>query len=278
MVKAGLKAIYLSRLAGRGRREPRRRRRYPDQSLYPANIGAGARAAPQQRAAARRPDRARPRATAEPRLARADRRRRRGRLRRAAQRLRADEGDDRGRRRGRALRGPARVREEVRPPRRQGARADARSSSARSRRRGWPPTCCDVPTVLVARTDALGAKLLTSDVDERDDQFLTGERTPEGFFRVERRHRGRDRARPRVRAVRRPVWCETSTPDLGEAREFAAGDPRASSRASCSPTTARRRSTGSAHLDDDDDRELPARARRRWATGSSSSRSPASTR
>ena len=61
-------------------------------------------------------------------------------LRRAAQRLRADEGDDRGRRRGRPLRGPARLREEVRPPGRQGARPDARSSSARSSRRAWPPT------------------------------------------------------------------------------------------------------------------------------------------
>src|SRR5206468_4158420 len=43
---------------------------------------------------------------------------------------------------------------------------------------------CGVPTVLVARTDALSANLLTSDVDERDHEFITGERTPEGFFRV----------------------------------------------------------------------------------------------
>src|SRR4029077_292471 len=42
----------------------------------------------------------------------------------------------------------------------------------------------DVPTLVVARTDALGAKLLTSDVDERDAEFCTGERTPEGFYRI----------------------------------------------------------------------------------------------
>ena len=78
-----------------------------------------------------------------------------------------------------------------------------------------------VPTVLVARTDALSATLLTSDVDERDRPFLTGERTAEGFFRV----------RPGIEApIARALayapyadvlWCETSTPDLDEARVFA---------------------------------------------------------
>ncbi len=80
----------------------------------------------------------------------------------------------------------------------------------------------DVPTVLVARTDALSATLLTSDVDEADAAFVTGGRTPEGFFRV------RDGLEP---AIARSLayapyadvlWFETSTPDLGEAREFAA--------------------------------------------------------
>ena len=79
----------------------------------------------------------------------------------------------------------------------------------------------DVPTVLFARTDALSATLLTSDVDERDREFLTGERTPEGFFRV---RPGIDA--PIARAVAYApyadvLWCETSTPDLGEARAFA---------------------------------------------------------
>ena len=79
-----------------------------------------------------------------------------------------------------------------------------------------------MPTVLVARTDALSAKLLTSDVDERDAQFLTGERTPEGFYRMRDGHR---RRRSRAALAYAPyadlLWCETSTPDLGEAREFA---------------------------------------------------------
>jgi isocitrate lyase len=80
---------------------------------------------------------------------------------------------------------------------------------------------CDVPTVLVARTDALSATLLTSDVDERDHEFLTGERTPEGYFRVEGGI-GSAIARGLAYAPYADlIWCETSTPDLGEAREFA---------------------------------------------------------
>jgi isocitrate lyase len=79
----------------------------------------------------------------------------------------------------------------------------------------------DVPTVLVARTDALSATLLTSDVDERDREFLTGERTPEGFFRVKP---GLDA--PIARALAYApyadlLWFETSTPDLEEAEAFA---------------------------------------------------------
>src|SRR5947207_9935130 len=80
---------------------------------------------------------------------------------------------------------------------------------------------CGVPTVLVARTDALSATLLTSDADPADEPFLTGERTPEGFFRV---REGLDAAIARGRAAAPYadlVWFETSTPDLGEAREFA---------------------------------------------------------
>jgi len=80
---------------------------------------------------------------------------------------------------------------------------------------------CGVPTVLVARTDALSATLLTSDADPADEPFLTGERTPEGFFCV---REGLDAAIARGRAAAPYadlVWFETSTPDLGEAREFA---------------------------------------------------------
>ncbi len=79
----------------------------------------------------------------------------------------------------------------------------------------------DVPTVLVARTDALSATLLTSDVDERDREFLTGERTPEGFFHV-----APGIEAPIARALAYApyadlLWCETSTPDLDEAAQFA---------------------------------------------------------
>ena len=80
---------------------------------------------------------------------------------------------------------------------------------------------CDVPTVLIARTDANAAKLLTSDVDERDAPFITGERTPEGFYRVKA---GIDQAIARGLAYAPYadlVWCETSTPDLAEAKKFA---------------------------------------------------------
>ena len=80
---------------------------------------------------------------------------------------------------------------------------------------------CGVPTLLVARTDALGAKLLTSDVDASDQPFVTGKRTVEGFHEVEC---GMEQAVSRGLAYAPYadlVWCETSKPDLGEAREFA---------------------------------------------------------
>ncbi|HZN02485.1 MAG TPA: isocitrate lyase [Candidatus Polarisedimenticolia bacterium] len=81
----------------------------------------------------------------------------------------------------------------------------------------------DVPTVLIARTDADSARLLTSDVDPRDREFLTGERTPEGFHRITG---GLEMAIARGRAYAPYadlLWCETSTPDLDEARRFAEG-------------------------------------------------------
>jgi len=109
---------------------------------------------------------------------------------------------------------------------------------------------CGVPTVLVARTDALSAVLLTSDVDEYDRDFVTGERTAEGFYRV---RDGIEAAISRGLAYAPYadlVWFETSTPDLGEAREFAhavherfPGKPLAYN---CSPSFNWRR-----HLDDE---------------------------
>jgi isocitrate lyase len=82
---------------------------------------------------------------------------------------------------------------------------------------------CGVPTVLVARTDAESAKLITSDVDERDRQFITGERTPEGFFRL-REGSGLDHCIARGLAFAPHadlLWWETSHPDLEDARKFA---------------------------------------------------------
>ena len=80
----------------------------------------------------------------------------------------------------------------------------------------------DVPTLIVARTDALSATLLTSDVDDADRELCTGERTPEGFFRV---RDGIEAAIVRGLAYAPYadlVWCETSTPDMDEAERFAA--------------------------------------------------------
>jgi isocitrate lyase len=79
----------------------------------------------------------------------------------------------------------------------------------------------DVPTLIVARTDADSAHLLTSDVDDRDRPFLTGERTPEGFFQVTG---GLDMAISRglsYAPYADLVWCETSEPNLQEAQRFA---------------------------------------------------------
>ena len=77
------------------------------------------------------------------------------------------------------------------------------------------------PTLVLARTDAEAANLLTSDVDENDRPFLTGERTSEGFFRT---RNGLEQAVSRGLAYAPYadlLWCETATPDLGFAREFA---------------------------------------------------------
>jgi len=80
-----------------------------------------------------------------------------------------------------------------------------------------------VPTVLLARTDAEAADIVTSDVDDNDKPFLTGERTSEGFFKT---RKGFDQALSRGLAYAEyadMVWCETGTPDLAFARRFAEG-------------------------------------------------------
>lgn len=78
-----------------------------------------------------------------------------------------------------------------------------------------------VPTLIMARTDAEAARLITSDIDDYDAPFVTGERTTEGFYRLEG---GMDAAIARGIAYAPYadlIWCETSRPDLGEARRFA---------------------------------------------------------
>ncbi|WP_333573217.1 isocitrate lyase [Sphingomonas sp.] len=82
---------------------------------------------------------------------------------------------------------------------------------------------CGVPTVICARTDAESARLITSDVDERDHPFLTGERTPEGFFRL-KEGTGVDHCIQRGLAFAPHadlLWWETSKPNLDDARRFA---------------------------------------------------------
>jgi isocitrate lyase len=79
----------------------------------------------------------------------------------------------------------------------------------------------DVPTILVARTDALAATLLTSDIDEADREFTTGERTPEGYFTVRNGMRAAIARALAYAPYADLVWCETATPDLAGAREFA---------------------------------------------------------
>jgi isocitrate lyase len=79
----------------------------------------------------------------------------------------------------------------------------------------------DVPTLIMARTDAEAARLITSDIDPYDAPFVTGERTAEGFYRLKG---GIDAAIARGLAYAPYadlIWCETSTPDLAEARKFA---------------------------------------------------------
>lgn len=87
---------------------------------------------------------------------------------------------------------------------------------------------CGVPTLVIARTDAEAADLLTGDVDENDKPFLTGERTSEGFFKAKK---GIDQAVARAVAYAPYadlVWCETGTPDLKFAKKFAEGVHRKS--------------------------------------------------
>lgn len=82
---------------------------------------------------------------------------------------------------------------------------------------------CDVPTLIIARTDAESSTLLANTIDPRDEEFITGERSPEGFFYV---RGGVESAIARGLAYAPyadMLWCETSHPDLDEAKKFAEG-------------------------------------------------------
>jgi isocitrate lyase len=82
---------------------------------------------------------------------------------------------------------------------------------------------CDVPTMIIARTDAESANLLANTIDPRDEEFITGERSPEGFYYV---RGGLEPAIARGLAYAPHadmIWCETSHPDLDEAKKFAEG-------------------------------------------------------
>ena len=119
----------------------------------------------------------------------------------------------------------------------------------------------DVPTLLIARTDALSATLLTSDIDERDRAFVHRRAHAGGLLPRQRRHRRRDRARARLRALRRPAVVRDldARPRRGRGRS-----PRAIHAAfpgkllayNCSPSF-----NWSRHLSERADRELPARPR-----------------
>ncbi len=111
----------------------------------------------------------------------------------------------------------------------------------------------DVPTIIVARTDADSAKLLTSDIDERDRPFIdSNERTAEGFFRMKS---GTDTAIARglsYAPYADLVWCETSTPDMAQAKKFAEGIrarfPNKMLAYNCSPSFNWKKNLGDAEI------------------------------
>ena len=150
------------------------------------------------------------------------------------------------------------------------------SSSAPCRRPGWPPTSPACPPSWWPGPTPWPRPCSPPTSTSADRPFLTGERTAEGYFRVTA---GLDA--PIARALAYApyadlLWCETSTPDLDQARRFAEAVHDRPSRASCWPTTARPASTGAGRSTT---RRSPGSRRSwpRWATGSSSSPWPAST-
>ena len=272
-VKAGLKAIYLSgwqvaadaNLSGH---------MYPDQSLYPSTACRTSSSGSTRRSSA--PTRSTRRGQERHRLVRADRRRRRGRLRRPAERLRADEGHDRGRRRGRALRGPARLREEVRPHGRQGAGPDVRLHPHADR---GAPGGRRLGRADAARRAHRRRQREAADERRRRARPPVPDRRAHarGLLPHQRRPRRRHRARARLRAVRGSDLVRDLEAGPLRGQALRRGDPR-----EVPGQAARVQLLAVLQLEEEprrrDDREASSRSSGRWATSSSSSRSPASTR
>jgi isocitrate lyase len=187
------------------------------------------------------------------------------RLRRRAQRVRAHEGDDRRGRGRRAFRGQLASVKKVRAHGRQGAvptqEAIRKLIAAR-----LAADVCGVPTVLVARTDADSATLLTSDVDERDRRSCAASARPRASS-VKPASTG-DRARPRLRALRGPDLVRDRHPGPRRGARVRRGI-HAQFPASCWPTTARPPSTGRRSSTTRRSRASSASSAR-WATSSSS--------
>jgi isocitrate lyase len=135
---------------------------------------------------------------------------------------------------------------------------------------------CNVPTIIVARTDAMGPDLLTTDVDERDREFMTGERTVEGFYQVRASHEQAVARGLAYAPYADLVWCETSTPDLEQAKDFAetirAEYPEKMLAYNCSPSFNWKRTFPIPTLPVFSANSAP------WATSSSSSPWPVSMR
>ena len=209
-------------------------------------------------------------------LLRTDRRGRRIGLRRRAERLRADEDDDRCRRRRRALRGPARLRQEMRPHGRQGAGAHA-GSGAEAHRRA-PRGRRDGRAHGAARAHRRGSRRHRHHRRRRERQAVPHRRAHfRGLLPHAQGLRPGALARPRL-CANTPTWCGARP--ARRTSSSPGNSPKASAEvpgARCSPTTARRRSTGSATSTT---RRSPSSSASSapWATSSSSSRWPASTR
>jgi hypothetical protein len=250
----------------------------PRPVAVPGGLGANRRRAHQQHLPPRRRNPAqqghRRRRQGLHRQLRAHRGRRRSRFRWRAQRLRTDEGHDQGRCGGvhwedqlASVKKCGHMGGKVLVPT---AEANQKLIAAR-----MAADVCGVPSLVIARTDAEAADLLTSDYDENDKPFITGERTPKASTRPARASTRRSRARLPMRVM--PIWCgaRPARRTWTSPRSLPTPCTRCTP-ARCWPTTARRRSTGRRTWTT---RPSPSSSANSvpWATSTSSSRWPAST-